>query len=242
MKKLIYFLTICSSLFFLSSCDDNDGYSLGKFWVSRATVNSAGSGVFSFTLDDGTTLWPTASGVHHYDPKDGQRVYINYTILSDKIDKYDHYIRLNDVFNILTKDIVTVGDEATEVYGDDPVKIHTMDTDGGYLNVDFGFNYGGGKKHFINLVKNTSVEYPDDGKIYLEFRHNTYGDAVKAGVNATVSFPLESLKVEGKESVDLVIRVNTFEGVKNYEKAYNWKNPASARKTSDWTVLSKGIQ
>lgn len=241
MKKLFLLLTIIASFSFFNSCNDDDGYSLDKFWVARATVHSVSPGVYSFTLDDGTTLWPAAGYVPYNAFSDGQRTYINFTILSDKLDGYDHYIRLNDWYNILTKDIVILGDEASDVYGNDPVKILNMDTGGGYLNVDFGFNYGGGKKHFINLVKNTTIEYPKDGKIYFEFRHNAYNDAAKVGVKSTVSFPLKSLIQEGKESVDLVIRVKTFDGVKDYPITYKWSAISAVNKSSDWSIFTQGI-
>ena len=91
-------IVILSSAF---ACDDNDGYSLGDFRISIATVVPEGQQSYSLLLDNGEKLWPAASDVY-YRPSVNQRVFVNYTLLSDKMDGYDHYVKINDIWNVLT--------------------------------------------------------------------------------------------------------------------------------------------
>ena len=81
MKRKFILSTVTLVLFVaigFQSCDDDDGYSLGDFWVDIATVETDdNSSAYWFILDDGTTLWPAASDIQ-YLPKQGQRIILNY--------------------------------------------------------------------------------------------------------------------------------------------------------------------
>jgi hypothetical protein len=92
---------------------------------------------------------------------------------------------------------------------------------GGYLNVQFGFNYGGSKAHFINLVQDTTQT--STPKV-LEFRHNAYNDQPVAGKEGLVAFNLSKLVEAGKDSVNFKVKVKTFDGEKTYDMSYNWKS------------------
>jgi len=83
------------------SCDDKSR-SLGNFGIDIATVIPEGDNAYSLLLDNGKRLWPAASATR-YAPTPGQRVFLNYTILSEEMTGYDHYVRVNDMWNILTK-------------------------------------------------------------------------------------------------------------------------------------------
>ena len=91
-------------ILFLSSCDDS-AHSLGEFRINIATAIPNGENSYSLLLDNGTRLWPAASAVT-YNPEMNQRVFLNYTILSGAKDGYNHYIKVNDIWNILTKDVL----------------------------------------------------------------------------------------------------------------------------------------
>ena len=212
---------ILTPLVFNSCLSDDDDYSLGKFWISIATVEPLDNNTYSLILDDGTKLWPAATNYPGYDPKNDQRALVNYTILSDSIQGYDHFIKVNSIQNILTKPIATLTAENDSVYGNDPVKIIDMWVGGGYLNVQFGFNYGGSKAHFINLVQDTTQT--STPKV-LEFRHNAYNDQPVAGKEGLVAFNLSKLVEAGKDSVNFKVKVKTFDGEKTYDMSYNWKS------------------
>lgn len=220
MKHLILVIGVLLSAFLFNSCnDDDDSYSLGNVWGSIATVKplSENSNSFSLVLDDGTTLWPAANQAQWYKPKADQRAVVYYTILSDQFQGYNHAIMIRDISDILTKYPAENlgGEENDEKYGTDPVEILDMWIGDGYLNVWFGFNYGGKVKHFINLVQREDVNTP----YYFEFRHNTYDDTANSRQKGLVAFNLSSLNIE--EEVTLTIKVNTFEGDKNYTVKYN---------------------
>ena len=179
MKRFKYLALIFVFTLGLVSCDDNDGYSLDKQWLSMATVNDLGgdAGSYYLTLDDGTKLH-IAAPLNPYKPKT-KRVWANYTLLGELDGDYDYAVKLNGIQSILTKDPIYIDpddQEKQDSIGSDPVKVISMKEGGGYLNVKFGYNAGGDKSHFISLV---SAE-PDLGTgqdvIKLEFRHNQNGD------------------------------------------------------------------
>ncbi len=208
----------------LNSCDLNDSYSLGDVWYSLATVKPLNdSKTYSLTLDNGKTLWLAATNVPEYKPKENQRALIYYTILSDTFQRYDHAIQLHNIRNILTKSFVEkdlIGDKSDAKYGTDPVRILGMWMGDGYLNVHFGFNYGGTKVHYINLIHRPEVS---KSPYYFEFRHNAYGDPQRYGRKGLVAFDMSKLNVD--KEVTLTIRVKTFNGDKEYKVKY--KNRAS---------------
>jgi len=222
MKKMrmvkLFLLTIGVGLGSLAFHACSDGYSLDKFWVEIATIESTGSGSHHFRLDDGATLWPAAGYYKGHNLEDGQRVWLNYTILSDSLDGFSHYVKVNGLDVVLTKKIAEdLGEENDSFYGNDPVSIKSLWIGSGYLNVLFAFNYGGEKRHFINLLSKQSEEDP----YTLEFRHNAYEDPAEVGVRSIVCFDLSDLPDTNGETVKLKIRVKTFEGDKTIELDYN---------------------
>ena len=122
---------------------------------------------------------------------------------------------LNNVVKILTKDVAYLTTENQSEIGDDPVKIYSLWCSGGYLNVNFGFNYGFTATHLINLVENKMIVHPEDGKVYLEFRHNAHNDPQSVARLGTVSFNLAPYK-NGSNLVEFVIRAKDFQGEVEY--------------------------
>jgi hypothetical protein len=227
MTKMMKALRICvpvagilSVALLFNSCLDDSGYSLGEYRMEIATVESLESSRHYFRLDDGTTLWPAAGYYLGHNMEDGQRTWLNYTILSDAKDGFDHYIKVNGVDSILTKKIAEdKGEENNAVYGTDPVGVdeNNIWIGNGYLNMIFSFNYGGTKKHFVNLLS-----AGDEENAYrVEFRHNAYDDPQGMVVSGIVCFNLSDLPDTGGETVKLTVVVNTFDGVKTYELDYN---------------------
>ncbi|MDR2470167.1 MAG: NigD-like protein [Tannerella sp.] len=213
--KLIFMSLGIAAMAFLGNSCDNSGYSLGDVWYSLVTVRPL-DGAYYLTTDKGTSLWPAATDIHWYKPKEKHRALAFYTLLSDEFHGYDHAIKVLSIQDILTKPIAEdKGEENDTHYGDDPVKILDMWIGDGYLNVEFGFNYGGSVKHFINLLKASDVNTP----YAFEFRHNAYHDSAYERRKGLVSFDLSTLDTGGQE-VELSIRVKTFEGDKNYTVKY----------------------
>lgn len=240
MKTLRQVLMVALMGGVLASCSDfeDDGYSLDKFWVDIATVdNPETKNVFFLELDDSTLLWTAASAFHNYTPKDGQRVIANYTILADKrpTGLYDYDVRLNDVYEVLTKPIFNITPATQDSIGNDSIEITDKWIGSKYLNIEFAY-FGYDKMHFINLVKDNSKTYTD-GKVHLEFRHNSRGDAEMYRRYGVVSFDISSLIDPTRESVPLVIHVNKPNQAAEQliELTFRYKNqqPAQVRQVSD---------
>ena len=224
MKKSIFYLILALPILF-SACNNDDGYSSNQ-WLSIATVeNPDNHTVFHFVRDDSVRLWTAASAYPNYRPKEGQRIIVNYTILNDKPagSEYNHDVRLNDVYEILTKGIFDITPETQDSIGNDPLRVTDMWIGSNYLNVEFTF-LGFDKIHFINLVADAEKTY-DDGKIHLEFRHNANKDYATYRRNGIVSFDLRSLQsLTTESSVGIVIHTNEFnfpEG-KTYSLTYKF--------------------
>ena len=223
MKKInIAFIIFCCTFFvaIFNSCDDDDGYSLGDVYGGLATVKPLGDNSFYLVLDNGTTLWPAAP--YPYNPKQNQRTVAYFTILGEKIDGYDYYVKIRALNDILTKGVIDLTEENADSIGNDPIRIFRYWEGDDYLNIEFGYNRGGEKVHFINMVNNTTATIAEDGKIHLEFRHNANGDPQKNGVKGLVAFDLRPYKETNKESVEFVIKVKDFDGEKEYQFTYKY--------------------
>lgn len=218
-SKLIAFI-LGTVLLTFSSCTNDDGYSLGEMWFEIATIEPLGDGAYYLRLDDGTKLWPAASNVI-FTPKFG-RAQVNYTKLSDKIGDYDHYIKVNGLQYILTKDIVKLTAENDETLGNDTIKVLEFWEGDDFLNIHFGYQAESNSiLHSINMAEK-SIQ--PDGSVNLEFRHNANGDNPRYGVLGLVAFDLRPYKNEERDSVNFVIKVNSFGGIKEYKFTYKYKN------------------
>lgn len=204
------------------SCDDKDSFSLGDFRVDIATVDSLSKNSYALILDNGDRLWPGASDVV-YLPKSNQRVFVNYTILSGQQGEYAHYVKINDIWDVLTKSVIDLDENNAETIGDDPVGLNKMWIGGDYLNINFMFNYGGIRPHWINLVNNTlSPNDNDDDIIQLEFRHNSYGSTNMRLFEGFVCFDLKPFRQESVDSVKFSIRVRDWVGIRYYDLVYKY--------------------
>lgn len=214
MKNRLTKLTIfLAALIIFTACNKNDGYSLGAFQISVATVHKIDNHSYSLTLDNGKKLWPAAYNVK-YNPKDSQRVFVNYTLLSDQYGIYDHMIKVNDMWKILTKDIVEITSENEAEIGSDPIRINNMWIASDFLSIGFKFNYGGVRPHHVNLVKSQVVQNQDgEETIELEFRHNTFGTGTN-NLNhlwdGLASFDLKPLRRNDIDSIKLKVTYKDF--------------------------------
>lgn len=229
-------LAITMSLFSLNACQDDDDYSLGKFAIEIMTVVPDGD-TYYLRRDNGEKLWPFATNCPGYNSSK-TRAQVNYTMLSDSIPGFSHGIKINWIENILTKNISPYrGAENDSIYGTDPVKIIAMNIGDGYLNIRFAANFGNtGVKHLISLIQDQEVNTP----YALELRHQAYGDNALYAAEGLVAFDLSSLLNTGGQTVELTIKVNTFEGEKSYKLAYN-SDPACMYSEPEEVISSDDI-
>lgn len=229
------------SVLLYSCLDDDDGYSLGKFWIEIVTVVPDGN-TYYLRRDDGTTLWPAATNIPYYRPKEEIRVMANYTILGDSVDKdFDYYVKVNRIDEILTKDIAEDKGAANDsIYGKDPVEIADIWAGDDYLNIYFKTYYRGNVKHFINLIPS------EDEEAMLEFRHNAYGELSGYKQGGLVAFDLstlDSLNIETPgDSTTLTVKVKTFDGDKIYKVKYAPKPSSTTQARYFEDVTYGGIE
>ncbi len=235
-KYTLLMLTAMLSLFGFSACQDDDDYSLDKFAIEIMTVVPDGD-TYYLRRDNGEKLWPFATNCPGYNSSK-TRAQVNYTMLSDSIPGFSHGIKINWIENILTKNISPYrGAENDSIYGTDPVKIIAMNIGDGYLNIRFAANFGNtGVKHLISLIQDQEVNTP----YALELRHQAYGDNALYAAEGLVAFDLSSLLNTGGQTVELTIKVNTFEGEKSYKLAYN-SDPASMYSEPEEVISSDDI-
>ncbi|HTN69127.1 MAG TPA: NigD-like protein [Dysgonamonadaceae bacterium] len=208
----------------VAACNDSDGYSLGDFRISIATVVPEGQHSYSLLLDNGDKLWPAATDVY-YRPRVNQRVFVNYTILSDKIDGFDHYIKVNDIWNVLTKSIIELNEENADSIGNDPVRVNEFWIGDDYLNVSFSFNYGGIRPHAINMVQNKMDESDNEADVLeLEFRHNSYESPRNSLYDGFAAFDLRPFRKDDENSIPIIIKYKDWEGDKIYELVYKYND------------------
>lgn len=221
MNRILAYATLI--VIILSSavaCNDNDGYSLGDFRISIATVIPEGAMTYSLLLDNGDKLWPTASDVQ-YRPKSDQRVFVNYTIISGKLEGYDHFIKVNDIWNILTKPIIDLTAANADSIGNDPIRLNDLWIGNNYLNTAFSFNFSGQKPHAINMVQNTT-DNNDTEVLELEFRHNSFNSSSNNLYDGFASFDLKPFRQEGKDSIPIIVKVKEWDGEKEFKLMYKY--------------------
>lgn len=235
MKKSIFIafiFTLMATMPILQSCLDDDNDPSGLLAVSTIHRLSQDSKEFYFTLDDGKKMYPDNSQRwNKEDWVEGQRAFVIFTKLEEPVNGYDLHIQVKDINPILTKEIVTMGEDGNdeEKIGDDKINTTYMwvNKNNEYLTIEFQYygTHSKDKKHFLNLVINDKETVPaadeenaEDEYINLEFRHNSVGDHPQQLGEGYVSFKLDKIKdrMEGKKG--LRIRVNTiYGGPKTYE-------------------------
>lgn len=237
MRKLFIFnLAIVVILLINNGCDDNSR-SLGNFGIDIATIILEGENTYSLKLDDGKRLWPAATAVY-FTPSDNHRVLLNYTILSEQKDIFDHYIKVNDIWEILTKNVIELNPQNKDSIGNDPLKTNAIWVAGDYLNVSFMFNYGGIKPHAINLVENTLNPDKKQDVIELELRHNSFDSQSDVLYEGFVCFDLRTLRASENDSVKLSVKVKEWADKTNsntketiYDVVYRYNQPAIQART-----------
>ena len=84
IKKLVtlIILSLSAALAF-TSCSDDDGYSLDKFWLEFGTIEKTSDQDYKIILDKGPILFPSVSNVPVRYLENKMRVYADFTILQD---------------------------------------------------------------------------------------------------------------------------------------------------------------
>lgn len=206
MKRKVFILPLLLLMAFMLSCSENEdeGYSLGKIWISMGLVDTINTMGYDFVIytDNGDTLLPAANAVKHFETFNQQRVIVNYTKLGDMGDSSKvYYVKINKLDNVLYKQIVEQSKISTDNLGADPVNITDMWTNKNMLNIEFSY-WGEYKTHLINLELSNN----ESGHAELIFRHNSENDNLSYYYNAIVTFNLEKIKIEGQNERNFIVK------------------------------------
>ena len=222
--KLLWMAMLTLMLPALQSCDDNDGYSLGDIAVDWATVRVVGGDTYSLNADRWGTLWSAATAIPFYKPIDGQRVITYFNPLYDNYEGYDHAVKVEHNYNVLTKQVEDLTTENESEFGNDPVWVNKdmMWIGGGYLNVIFRQNLPVKEKHLVSLVRDMRATAAE-------------GDRQ---ANGAVSFNLNSLDLTGKKGIK--VKLNSVKDGET-EVVFNLKGQSMPEEAKQVT-LSDEVQ
>lgn len=211
MKQKIgkWFMAMLMTAFVLTACSDmEDGYSLGDIWLSLGMVETENAMGYEYILlcDNGDTLLPAASDVPYFEPEQDQRVLINFTILDEVgLATKKFYVKVNNLHEILLKDLVALTPENTDSLGSDSITINKIWMANNLLNIDFSY-IGGETVHSINLAYTSNENGEIEQPVELQFLHNNKGDKGRLILSNIVSFRMDQLKFAGQDSTDFVVR------------------------------------
>ena len=154
--KLKTWLFTALLLITFTSCN-NDGYSIGDFGISWATVKTLGEnaeGGYYLDSDRYGSLWISSNRVLSFKPAEGERVIAYFNPLTDDYNGYNMAVALNALSPVPTKSIISADDANTEDLGNDPMVIlqGNMWVAGGYMNIVYRTTFPETKPHTINLL------------------------------------------------------------------------------------------
>lgn len=209
----------------LQSClDEENDYSQ----LTIGTVRMISGNDYYFALDEGSKMYPSdTTNIHGYQIVPGQRAFIYFNLLDEKINGYDYNAIVYRIENILTKDIYLMPEEKNDSIGDDPINVTNMWITNDYLNVQYQFYYDetNNIKHMLNLIANASEAGNDEEYIDLEFRHNSFNDQKYRSGSGLVSFKLDNIAGTTYGKKGLRIRVNTlYDGMQYYTVDFEKQN------------------
>ena len=225
MKKLRFYSVVFTFALLiipmLQSCLNDDDENRGtRFTIG--TIEVIGEKEYFFNLDDGDKMYPSdTTYIHNYTVENNQRVFIHFLPLEEDIPGYDYNVKLIQLENILTKDIIPLTEETADSIGNDRINATSLWITGNYLNIEHQFFHSNNpdKKHMLNLVINETAETPDPEDEYftLEFRNNAYNDEQRTPGWGIVSFRLDKIakQLTGKKGLKII--VNTiYDGKQTY--------------------------
>jgi hypothetical protein len=186
-----------------------DSNSLNQYWLSYGVVTGS-TGNYNVRLDDGTILYPDAGSQNLMAQYATNRVLVNYTIVSSKIENSvtNYNVKVNSVDKLLLKNVVALTKLNADSLGNDPVNAYNFWFGNNFLNVNFAFLQNS-KTHLINLAKDTIQSDPTTVSLLL--RHNAFGDSPTYERSGFVSFDLTSL-LNGKDSVNIDVKFKDYYG------------------------------
>ncbi|PWD98324.1 NigD1/NigD2 family lipoprotein [Marinilabilia rubra] len=203
MRRMFFALIIGALGLFFTGCldDDNDTTPVQYFELGMTKVGDADQ--MQVVTDSELTL-EFATFPENYEFEADTRVMVKYSVneRGEEGDSYDYLVDVYSIQDVVLKEIIELNEENRDTIGTDQLSINDVWVSGGFLNIDFSF-YGTDEVHYFNLVKDP-LEQPDSpNEVNLQIRHDARGDDALSRYRGLMSFYLESLQVEGEDSLNL---------------------------------------
>ena len=201
----------------LGACLDDNEKNYSQLTIGTIQVIEGND--YFFQLDPGSKMYPgDTTRIHNYPLKHGQRAFINFDLLDEKIPGYDYNAVIYQIENILTKDIIRIpSDEVEENIGKDRINITNIWLSEGFINIQYQFFYDdkSDKKHLLNLVVNENKPENEGNTDYLtlEFRRNGYNEHESVLGRGLASFRLDNIMPDLAGKKGILIRYHSlYEG------------------------------
>lgn len=214
-------LTILIS-FSLQSCLDDDDKDYSKLAIGTIEVKEGQD--YCFVLDAGGKMYPgDTTQINNYAVKDGQRSFIYFDLLEEKMPGYEYNAIIYRIENILTKDIARMpADISEDEAGNDRINITNLWLTDEHVNIQYQLLYDdqSDKKHLLTLMikENDLKNNEKDEYLNLEFRHNAYNEKENHPGSGLVSYKIENIKslIPGKKGLNIRYH-SLYDGVR-YKK------------------------
>jgi hypothetical protein len=216
VKKIVCGVAgIFAAMILLFSCENSDDVDYGYGEYYEELVTAKGNDVF--LLDNGKTLI-NASKNTGKSVQAGDRVLLNYTLLSEKTTGYDYTVRVNGLSKIPLGDLKPVDQKTIDAAVNDPVLFESLWLGSHYLNLQFYFNYKS-EQHYIGLLTDSTLLKNDT--IHIYFRHDPQNDKPGYSNKAILSVDMEKTLGKPEKKKVLLLNISTINyGEKQYELKY----------------------
>ena len=197
MKRIgLFFLTLAAAAG-LTSCNDTkyDGPTVS----SCVTVHTTLFGDYYFVTDANKTIYPgDKTRVSTYEPVDGERAVIYFSLLDTPAEGYDYNAAIYAVGRITSAsvEVIDTKEELAEL-GDDPTVAATGQLVGDWINliVRYGATSTDPEKHKFHLVVNHAEESEDKvGYLNLELYHDADTDVATVYYDRYLSFNTDAIR------------------------------------------------
>ena len=198
----------------LFSCKDKTvDYGFHTYYVEIATTQNKNE----FLLDNGKLIVATADE-NQKTYAFGDRVLLNYTLLSPTASNGDYTVRINGSTKIPLGNFALSNDSSIQAAAKEPVLLESIWLGSHYLNMQFYINYMS-VAHTIGLLADSTRLESDTLRMY--FTHDTNNDPPGYPSRAYLSFDLEDILGAPGNARQISVQVNTGNyGNKSYDFEY----------------------
>ena len=199
----------------LPSCEDKKeiDYGLDKYYVEIVTAQNENE----FLSDDGKMI-VAMPGDKKRTYAFGDRVLLNYTLLSPTTSGNNYPVRINGSAKVPLGKLALSDESSIRSAANEPILLESVWLGSHYLNMQFYLNYKS-VTHSIGLLADSTRLESDTLRVY--FTHNTNNDPLGYPHHAYISFNLKDLLGAQGNARPVSVQINSSNyGNKTYEFEY----------------------